>query len=162
MPPVHLLQYLDLVTLLIGCHAVGQQVLDRFVHEILRRHLVIAKRCALAGSRQEARSPVFGAAVVERWQNRDEPGQVPILRPQPVQGPGAHAGTSEIDRSGLQLQHGTAMVDAVADHGANHAELVDVPGHIREQLTDSDSALAILLEFPRRLHQSADLIFAER
>ena len=63
--------------------------------------------------------------------------------------------------AGVQLQHGGAVIDAVADHGANHAEVVDAGGHVRKQIADGDTALPVLLEGPLRLQQAADGVFAE-
>ena len=62
----------------------------------------------------------------------------------------------------MQLQKRRAVIDAIADHGSDDAEVVNACGHIREELTDRNAALPILLKGPRRFHEAADAIFAER
>ena len=41
-----------------------------------------------------------------------------------VEDPGAEAGPFELEHAGVELEEGSAVVDAVTDHGADDAEVV--------------------------------------
>src|SRR5439155_11595805 len=55
-----------------------------------------------------------------------------------------------------------AMRDAVAYHGSNDAQIVGVPGDVREQLAHWKSALAVPAKLPRRLEQASRTAFRKR
>ncbi len=54
------------------------------------------------------------------------------------------------------------MVDAFADHRADHAEIVDTVPDVGEQIADRNAAFAPRTEFPHRLHQRARSFAVER
>ena len=107
----------------------------------------MARALVIAG--QETGTPVVLAAVAKRRFDGDEAGQVLILGSEPVENPGAHAGALEREDASVELQHGGAVIDAVADHGADHAKIVGAGGDVREQIADRDAALPVLFEVPR-------------
>ena len=55
-----------------------------------------------------------------------------------------------------------AVRHAIADHGANDAQIVRMLGDIRKQIADLDAALPVLPELPGRLQQVPDAVFGER
>ena len=158
VPSVYLLQHVQLVALLLGSQVLADQMLDRLALDALDRLGRVADRRALEGRWQERRTPILLPAVPEGRLDRDESGQVPILGSEAVQHPRPDAGTREVERAGMQLQHRAAMVHGVADHRAHHAEVVSARAHMREQTADRGSALAVRLEFERRSHQAADFV----
>src|SRR5215475_3879476 len=57
----------------------------------------------------------------------------------------------------MQLQQRTAMINPVSHHGPDNTKVVNTGTHVRKQVTHFDTALAIMLELPRRLHQASHL-----
>ena len=55
---------------------------------------------------------------------------------------------------GVQLQGRLAVGAAFGVHAVDDAQVVDVPGDVREQLGDPAAALAVLGELPGRLGSS--------
>src|SRR5688500_8568726 len=53
------------------------------------RYLIRADLCALEDRRQECATIIPRTAVISRWINRDEAGQIRILGAQAIQGPSA-------------------------------------------------------------------------
>ena len=100
--------------------------------------------------------------MAERRLDGDEAGQILVLGSEPVEHPGAHARALELEHAGVELQQRGAVIDAIADHRADHAKVVHARGDIRKQRADRNAALAVLLERPWRLHQAADIVLAER
>ena len=64
--------------------------------------------------------------------NGDESRQILILGSESIKKPGAHAGPLEREDSGVQLQHGRAVVHAVAYHGTHDAQVVSTGADTRE------------------------------
>src|SRR5262249_30889086 len=62
----------------------------------------------------------------------------------------------------MKLQHSAAVRYAIADHGAKDAQIVGVPGDVREQLAHGKSTLAVAANLPRRLQKAACRAFRER
>ena len=139
----------------------GDQVRNGLLCDLLYLHAGVADGGALILARQKAGTPVVGSAMAERRLDGDEAGQVLILGSEPVQDPRAHARAFELEHAGVELQQRGAMIHAIADHGADYAEVVDAGGDVGEKVADRDAALAVLLELPGRFHQSADIVFAE-
>ena len=61
----------------------------------------------------------------------------------------------------MQLQQRAAVIHGIADHRSNHAKLIDAGRDVRKELAHFDAAPAMLFEFPRRLHQPADVSLRE-
>ena len=57
----------------------------------------------------------------------------------------------------MKLQHRRAVVDTIAHHGANDAQLIDHATDVGKQAADRDAAFAAAFEGKRRLHQTADM-----
>jgi hypothetical protein len=53
------------------------------------------------------------------------------------------------------------MIDSIAHHGSDDAEIVRTPCDVRKELTYGYAALPMLPECPRRLHEAANIVFAE-
>ena len=106
---------------------------------------------------EEGRAPVVHAAVGEGRADGDEAGEVPVLGPEPVGDPRAHARPDEVVAAGVQLQQRPAVRRVGAVQGVEDAEVVDQLGDVREERADHDPALAVLLELPGRAEQLARL-----
>ena len=110
---------------------------------------------ALIKRRQKGAAVILRAADVVRRAERDEAGEVLILGAQAVQYPGAHRRPHELEATGVQLQKTLGMRRYGGVHAVKQAEVVGVFGQAREQLGNSQAALTVLLEFPRRRHEFA-------
>src|SRR5215204_4265407 len=53
------------------------------------------------------------------------------------------------------------MIDTIADHRTQETKVIGAGGDVGEKLADRDAALAVLLELPWRLHQTADVVLPE-
>ena len=93
MTPVHLLQHVELIALIVRREPLRDQVRHRLFLDLFDLHARVADGCALILARQEAGTPVVLAAMPERRLDGDEPGQVLVLRSQSIERPGSHAGT---------------------------------------------------------------------
>ena len=160
--PVHFLQHVELVALLFRRQAFLIQKFDRLLHQIVELHAGVADGRSLIGGGQESAAPVFRAAVRERRLDGDESGQILILAAEAVDDPRPHGRARERVRAGVKLEAGAAVRNAIAHHGAHQAQIVGAFGDVRKQAADPESALAVLLEFPGRLHQIAHVALGER
>ena len=79
--------------------------------------------------------------------------QVLVLRAQPVSDPRPHARLAAQHHARIHLERGGRVVAAVADHAFDHAQVVGVPGRVRQQVGHPQPALAMLLPLPRPAHQ---------
>ena len=93
--------------------------------------------------------------------NDDETWQILILRPQPVSHP--RADTRETHQQGarvpLIVRHDVIIRTPLAR--ADQGNVIDHAADVREQLRDLDSALAVLLELERTLHQRPGITLAD-
>ena len=87
----------------------------------------------------------------------DEPGQVLILRAQPVGQPRAHRRTARLNVPGVHHQHRRLVVRDVGLHRADDADVIDDSERCGKISLTSMPRLAVLLERERRLHQRAGL-----
>ncbi len=97
----------------------------------------------------------------QRGLDGDEAGQVLVLGAQAVERPRAHAGADEGAGAGESLQQRGAMIHAFAHHRADDAQIVNATGDVREQRTDRNAALAVVLKFPGRFHQRTGIASGE-
>ncbi len=113
---------------------------------------------SLKDPRQKGRLPVLRLGDREpAGAHHDETGQVLVLRTQAVEHPGADA-RPRLPRFAAVHQHQRRlMIGDVGVHRADHADVVDHPGRVREQVADFDPALAVLLELEGRAHGRAGL-----
>ena len=124
----------------------------------IRDRLLQIRRPASPG-RPRAESSTTTGRPLGRLGRADhhEPRQVLILATQAVKQPGADAGPRERLLAGVHLQAGAVVVDVVRHHRANHAQVVDMAGQVREQLADFDPALTVAGELEGRAQQVAGL-----
>ena len=81
--------------------------------------------------------------------------EVLVLRPEAVREPAANARVPCQDRAGVHLVQRRTVVIRQAVHRSDDCQIVDVLGHVREQVRDFDPALTVASELPRRGHQAA-------
>ena len=86
----------------------------------------------------------------KRRADREEAGEVVVVGAQAIVHPGSHPRPHECVAAGVELEDGAAMGGVGAVARVEKADVVDMPGDMREKLADMDSALAILAELPRR------------
>ena len=126
--------------------------------EVEHRVSLASKLDPLVFRRQKTAAP---ESVVERLslvegilaQQNHERGQVLGFAPQAVAEPGADTWPPGLLVSGLKKGHGRIVVDRLSVHGLNYTDLIYHLRHVRQQVTDPGSRLAMPPEFPRRLHQ---------
>ena len=113
---------------------------------------------ALEDAGQERRLPVLRLGDREpAGAHHDEARQVLVLRPQAVEHPRADA-RPRLPRLAAVHQHQRRlMIGDVGVHRADHADLVDHLGGVREQVADLDAVLAVLAEPERRAQRGAGL-----
>src|SRR5262249_32619309 len=119
----------------------------------------------LANRRQKGSAVVDWPAVIDRWIQRDESGQVLVLRAEAVKRPRAERWAEKLENASVHLHERLRVIRLVAVHRIDEAHLVGVLGEIRKQLGDPQSTLAVLCEFPRRAEQlgvGSDAALAER
>ena len=105
---------------------------------------------------------MFGSAVIERRFDGNKSRQVLILATQTVEDPGADARAAEVEGARVHLENGAAVVDAVAHHGTDDAELIRQFAHPGEEVAHGNAALPVTLESPGGLHQAAFVGRVER
>ena len=127
---------------------------------VLHRDVGRADRRPLIDGRQERAGVVLHAAVGTRRGDRDEAGQVAVLGPQPVRDPRPERRSDEAGGPRVQPQGGLSVGAALGVHAVDDAQVVHVPGDVREQLGDPSTALAVLGEFPGGLAQQRGLLLA--
>lgn len=98
---------------------------------------------------KEARVVGAGPALLV-WSHDDIARQVVVLRSETVEQPVANPRARKGHLTAERLKGRSGVIDAVAMHGSDDAELVGVLGHVREDLTDRDPRLAVLFEGERR------------
>ncbi len=98
--PVHFLQHVQFISLLLGSKPLVLEVFNR-LGEVLDLHSALANGGSLVGGRQKAGTPVLRSTVGERWFYRDESRKVLVLGAQAVHRPRAHARPCEGVRSGM-------------------------------------------------------------
>ena len=81
--------------------------------------------------------------------------------PRPYSVHDAHARPHHVAHPGERLQHGRAVIHALAAHRANDAQVVGARADVGKQVAHRDSALAVLLVIPQRLHQRTRFAFGE-
>ena len=141
------LDHVQLIALLFAVETLIHQILDRLLLDLVDLHAGVADRGALHRARQKAGGPVLRAAVRERGLDGDVARQIAVFRAKSVEHPGTHARPGEGDRAGEGLQQRGAVVHALADHGADDAEIVGALADVREQVADRQAALAAFLNF---------------
>ena len=114
-----------------------------------------ADRRALVDRREKRAAVVPRSAVGERRTERDEGGEIFVLRTEPIRDPRAHRGADLVRRAGVEKERRGAVRHAVGVHRPDHAIVVGEFRHVRKQLGHPASALAALLEVPHRLHDAA-------
>ncbi len=85
----------------------------------------------------------------------DEAGQVPILATEPVAQPRADARSPLQEHAGVHLQHRGRVVVRLRVARVDEGHVIDVLGHVGEDLRDPGTRLAMLLEVERRLQKFA-------
>ena len=93
----------------------------------------------------------------ERGADRDEPGQVFVFAAETVHQPGAKARAHLRVAASMQLETGPPMRRVGAVHRPQDAEVVHVPGNVREKLAHREATLTVRPEGPWRLQQLARL-----
>ncbi len=83
----------------------------------------------------------------------DEGGEVAILGPQAVADPAPQARPTHEGRAGVHLIDRLRVVHAVGPARADHGQVVDQLGRVREEVGDLDTALAVFPEGPFRRQQ---------
>ena len=150
MVTVHRGNHVKLLPLLFG----RQSRVSNVLHLSGRRSQAgITNRRSLAMSRQKSRAPIVDSTVRQRRTDRHVSRQVLVLGSQPVDKPRPHARPHELVGTGVQFQQRSAMSRVGAVDRSENAQIVDVFRHVRKQGTDRQSALAMLLELPRRPQQ---------
>lgn len=117
-----------------------------------------AEERALVGGGHVAAAPVRRAAdgAAARIGHHDEAGEVVVLRAEAVVQPRAEAGFANENAAGVHLQTAGRVRRSVAEHRADHTDVVGEFRGAREEAADLESALAVFLERKRRLHEVAD------
>jgi len=82
-------------------------------------------------------------------------GEILVFGTEAVDGPGTHARAGEGAGASECLEEGGAVVDALADHRLDEAEVVDPIANVREEVADLVAALSAGAELPLGLHQRA-------
>ena len=85
----------------------------------------------------------------------DESGKILVFGAQPVSEPRAHRRTAGLVRARVHHQTRRLMIRNFGVDRADPAHIVGDLAKVRPQLADIHSALAVLLELERRLHQLA-------
>ncbi len=118
-----------------------------------------AKRRSLVGDGQKATAETIDAPrrnhpAIED----DETGQILALGPQPVRGPGTHAGTPLLSAAGVHEVIGVGVLRKIRCHRADDRHVVDAAADIGEQIAYRNTALAVLPERPRAIEHHADVV----
>ena len=110
---------------------------------------------ALEVGRQEGAAVVHRPAEVRRRVDGDVAGQVLVLRAEAVEQPRAHARPRQrgVGAAGVQLHDRLRVGRRVGVQAAEPAELVGVPGDVRQQFREPRAGLAVLLELELRRRQ---------
>ena len=147
---------------LIALRDVGQSVGP--VQIVDRRTLGLQGR-PLIDPRQEAAPPVLGVPLGQSAPfgvvHHHEPRQVLVLAAESVGDPRADGREAHPRHAGVDLEQRRRMVVGVGPARMDERHLVDVLRHPREDVRAPRSALAVLRETERRLHQPADGVLKE-
>ena len=138
-------KHLDLPPLHIRREPWVSDVFHRCFARRPRRH---PHRHPLALRRQEGGPPVVHAPMGERRADGEKAWQVFILGAQAVVHPGPHPRPHKGVAAGVELQRRPAVGGIGAMHAMQETDVVDMPGHMREELADRAAALAILPKLP--------------
>ena len=132
--------------------------------EIQNRLCSGPQRRALIAARQKTAAPSRRAALepAARVGQHDERRHVTILRAQAIGRPGTEAGFAHENRAGVHLVHRLRMVHAVAVATAQHANVIRVPGDVREEVADLEAGLAARAKRLDRAKQRIARDFAAR
>ena len=127
----------------------------------IRQRLNLLPRIGLDGGNERAlidrgeksRTPPADSAVSGRiLRQHDESRQILVLRAETIRNPRAHRRPAGPVVSRVHHQHGRSVVGDVGDHRTNLAEFVDDAAHLREDLADLRSILAVPGPRERRAH----------
>ena len=117
----------------------------------------MADRRAVRPRRQERAREVVHAAVAERRADRDERGEIRVLRAESVGDPRAHRRADERVAARVDLEQRAAVRGVRPVQALDEAEVVDELGDVREQVAHPRARLAVLAELPRAGEQVAGL-----
>ena len=149
VPPVELGQQVELGALGLRADRAVPDVRD----QLLDLGVLAVDVRALVDPGQERRLPVLRLGDREAARaHHDEAGQVLVLRPEPVEHPRADARPGLPRLAAVHQHQRRLVIGDVGVHRADHADVVDHLGGVREQVADLDAALAVLLELERRAH----------
>ena len=113
----------------------------------------IANCGALVGRREKRRTPIVNSAKRERRADRHECWQAGVLCSQSIADPRSHTWPHEVVAAGVEFHHSSTMSWIGSVHRMDHAEIIHMSRHFREQIADPQTALAVLTKTPRRLQQ---------
>ena len=111
-----------------------------------------AERGSLVPGGQEPGSVVTRPPIARRGSQRDKRREIGILGPQSIREPRSQAGPHLVGRATVQKQGRRPVGHPFSLHRVDEAKPVDVRGDVGKQFRDPPSALPVLLELPRRLH----------
>jgi len=152
---IQLLQQIELPPLLGGGHAVALDVRQHLAN--VQVGMIDVGPLIFAG--EKAAGPKLGKPHGTPRTEDHVTGQILRLAAEAVQHPRAEAGAGRRDGAVVHQEQGGAVVGVVGVHRADDAEVVDVPGRVRQQLADRQAALAAGLKLVRHRHAAAGGIF---
>ena len=105
----------------------------------------------LVDARQEYGTPVVRSLDrMSAGAHRNESGQVPILRAQPIRQPGTEAGPGQRVVAAVHQHERWLVVWHIRLHRAHHAQVIRVLAEMRKHVTDRDAALPVANELEWR------------
>ena len=115
----------------------------------------ITKLRALKHGGQKAAAPVLWAAVdFGVIGHDDERGQILVGGAEAVESPGPERGPAGEDVAGVHLADGADVVQAVGIAGADHTEVVGMPGDFGIPVGNPQAALPVLAPLAARGHEA--------
>jgi hypothetical protein len=137
---VELVEEVELGALLPGGKVVVPDVFD----DLFDVGADVANEGALERPRQEGGASVLGSA--QSAAERNEAGEILVLRAEPVECPRAHRGFHQAAGTGIHHHRGKLVGRDIRMHRIDHGDLIDHLADLREDFTDFDARLALFGE----------------
>ena len=121
------------------------------------RNAIGADHRSLVSRGEEGRAKVALTTVGQRRADRDEAGQVFVLRAETIAHPRTDARSHEGLAAGVQFQGRRGVRVVVAVHRVDHAQVIHAGADVGKKIADRQTRLTAGMKVPRRFHDRAEV-----